>query len=189
MGNVTRIISDEWSAKLPEYFEMDSDPKWFSPQVQSNELLKPIPKNFLNGVTVEVDHFGIKQYEIRNEKDSYIELEITSWVGISIGAVHSYGKLKISGLEVGPVDEPNVTSGGYLGAPNEEFPIAFKVVDLEIKIVRPITLRDLKHNSDRHYGYRVGEMTGDWWEKEDLIKEGKRIAKEFFPEYKLKINV
>jgi hypothetical protein len=189
MGHVTRIISDEWSAKLPEYFKgMDTNPTWVNTEINSDELLKPIPKDFLHGVTMEVDHFGITQYEIRN-KNSYLELDITSWIGVSPGAVHCYGTLKIYGLDTGRVGK-NSTSGGYLGAPSEEKPIAFQFVDLQVKIVRPITQRDLDHaDGDRYHGYRIGEMTKDWWEEKDLIKEGKRIAKEFFPDYKLEIDV
>jgi hypothetical protein len=188
MGNITKIISDEWSARIPEYFEMDSDPRWFRADIQSNQLLKPIPKDYLNGVTVEVEHFGTHQYEIRNEKDSYVELETSSWVGISPGAVHTYGKLRIRGLNIGFVDTTTIC-GGYLGAPEEEFPIAFKAADLEIQIVRPITKRDLDHNSDRYYGYHEGEMTRDWWSEDELITEAKRIAQTFFPDYRLEINL
>jgi len=189
MGKVNKIISDEWSAKLPEYFEMDSDPRWFSKEIASNELLKPIPKDFLHGVTVEVDHFGVSQIEIKNEKNSYVEFDISSWVGISVGAVHCYGELKFHGIDIGRVGEPNSSLGGYLGAPDDELPIAFKATDLRIKIVRPITQKDIDYREgDRYSGYRIGEYTRDWWEADDLIKEGKRIAKKYFPDYKLEIN-
>ena len=188
MGHVTRVIKDDWSAKIPEYLDIDPNPKWVTDEVQSNELLKPIPKDFLHGVTMEVDHFGIKQYEIRNEKDSYLRFDINSWVGLSAGAVHVYGTLKLWGVETGHVGESGSCSG-YLGAPDEEKPIAFKFVDLKVKIVRPIEQRDLDHaDGDRYHGYRLGEMTRDWWEEEDLIKEGKRIAKKYFPDYKLVID-
>ena len=161
MGKVTRIIKDEWSDKLPELLGVDPDPRWCHNEIDSNELVKPIPKDFLDGVTYEVDHFGLKQYEIRHTKDSYVELEITSWIGISPGAVHFYGTLTIDGIDTGKVGQKGTTSG-YLGAPDVEKPLAFKFVDLKVKIVRPITQRDLDHRKgDRYIGYRLGEFTKD----------------------------
>lgn len=188
MGHVTRIIKDDWSDKLPELLGIDPDSRWCNNEIDSNELKNVIPKGFLDGVAFEVGHFGIKQYEIRHRKDSYVELDVTSWVGTSPGAVHVYGTLKIRGIDIGSVGEKG-RCYGYLGAPDEEQPLAFKFVDLQIKIVRPIEQRDLDHrDGDRYHGYRIGEFTKDWWEEKDLIKEGKRIAKEFFPEYELRIE-
>ena len=185
------IIKDEWSGKLDQYFDIDiSDkPIWINEELNHTELLKPIPKDFLDDVTVSVkDREGT--LVIMNDSKKELELEITSWVGISPGAVHSYGTLKLRSIDIHPNGEPNRSVGGYLGAKEDEFPLAFKFVNLKIKIVRPIEQRDLDHaDGDRYHGYRLGEYTRDWWEEKDLIKEGKRIAKEFFPEYKLEIDV
>lgn len=183
MGKVT-VIKDNWSGELSKYFTFDTNPTWFSDEINSNELLSPIPADFLDGVRVKV---GDTELEISN-KNSYLELELTSWVGISIGAVHCYGTLKLWNVDVKEVGS-NYSKCGYLGAPKEEFPLPFMCTDLKVKIVRPIEQKDLDYrDGDRYHGYRIGEMTRDWWSKKDHLKEGKRIVKEFFPNWKLEIN-
>ena len=188
MGKV-KIIKDDWSDKLTELFDIDPNPVWCNSEIESNEIKKAIPKDFLNGVIVSVDGHYIEQLELIHEEDSYLELEITSWVGISPDAVHCYGTLSIKYINIIEVGKPNTTLGGYLGAPSEEFPLAFKFENLKVKIVRPITQKDINHaKGDRYHGYRLGEMTKDFWTVSALKKEGKRIAKKYFPDYRLEIK-
>ncbi len=188
MGKV-KVIKDDWSDKLIELFDIDSNPKWVNSKIQSNEIKSVVPKDFLNGVTVEIEGSDREQLEIRHEEDSYLELEMTSWVGVSPGAVHCYGTLTIKYIDVGEVGKPNSSLGGYLGAPQEEFPLAFKFESLKVKIVRPITQKDIDYaKGDRYVGYELGEMTRDFWTVSALEKEGKRIAKKYFPDYRLEIE-
>lgn len=187
MGKVVEIVKDEWSAKIPEYLKIEPYQTYFGGW-HDYDLLKRIPKNFLVGTHIRVDHYGTNGLIIVRY-NPYVELMITSWTGISMGAVHYYGRLKIHGIDIGDEENPTTTHGGFLGAKDEELPLAFRVAQgLEFTITRPIEQRDLEHD-DRFESYHLGEPTRGFWKEEDAIEKGKKIAAKYFTDWKLEIDV
>lgn len=43
----------------------------------------------------------------KKDKPRIVTLEITSFMGYSVGAVHYYGELRAEGVDVHPIGEPN----------------------------------------------------------------------------------
>lgn len=83
------------------------------------------------------------------------ELDISSWAGISIGAVHSYGKIKV--LE-GQMDKW-----------------------ISIEITREVTEADKRLNNGRTFeAYQVGYHTDRFDSDKDIIKAAKKVFKRVF---------
>lgn len=181
---MVEIIKDEWSDKLKEYFSFENT--FDSSELDVNDLKnKPFPKNFLDKVHIKVNG---EDLFIRNSKDSYLELQISSWKGISPGAQHYYGKLTIYDLDITHEYDSNSSCCGYLGK-EKELPLSIKVGEnFKLIVKRPITAKDIRFDKDRYYSYKKGELIKDFWTIESLKKEAQRIHQEFFPDYELKIE-
>lgn len=96
-------------------------------------------------------------------KDGFIVcLEVSSWVGISIGASHCYGHLK-----------------GYNGGEFRCHEISRKLSDQEAKILNEI---------DRHESYEEGSETERFNDEQSVINEAVKIWRDFFPNAKILVN-
>lgn len=90
-----------------------------------------------------------------------IRLEITSWVGVSIGATHSYARLKWNGCNYRRLDGTKFEVHSY---PNGMPPIAETT---EVEIRRPVCKRDIQHSKEmREESFmrpKIGSSTRGFW--------------------------
>ena len=130
-----------------------------------------IPKTY--GIGIKFCHCGgdfVTCYE--GDTPRKVVLDITSWIGMTAGALHYYGTLKIESLK-----QRNLKSGSvsYLcaSAPKES-------TGLQIQLTRPLTKKDmLIDGGERFRGVKTGERIRNFDSKEDV----KLAAVQFFKKH------
>lgn len=108
----------------------------------------------------------------KKSKTRCVKLEITSFRGISWGAMHYYGKMFADGIDFQRLDNPNITISNWfarLKNPLHQWKYEF---DLR----RPATQEEINHDPDRWRGYDPGDFTSSFDTKEEIIA----LAKECF---------
>lgn len=118
---------------------------------------------------------------------SEVTLCITSFRGISIGAVHFYGTLEYSGPSL---SDGKSFYGGYIsdGWSKMSRDITSLFGLLRIEITRPVTSSDLSNDPIRWEGYEVGDSTNSFDTKESILAVATQIVKLRFPECVMKID-
>ncbi len=117
---------------------------------------------------------------------------ISSFRGISIGAVHYYGTIAIQGVNMEYDDKPGTSTLG--GKWEDEFPLSRYRYELQLR--RPITQEEI--DIDEELGYELarfpyqqaGDLTQCWETEESIIEFAKEVFKtrfvgnwEFYVEY------
>lgn len=108
----------------------------------------------------------------KKTKTRCVKLEITSFRGISLGAMHYYGKLIADGVDFQCLDNPNTTTSNW-DAENIS-PLYQWSYYFELR--RPITQEEIERDPDRWYGYDPEGFTSSFDTKEEIIA----LAKECF---------
>ena len=108
----------------------------------------------------------------KKSKTRCVKLEITSFRGVSWGAMHYYGKLIADGIDFQFIADPKTTTSNWE---------AEKISPLyqwhyEFELRRPATSEEIERDPDRWYGYHPGEFTSSFDTKEEIIA----LAKECF---------
>lgn len=135
-----------------------------------------IPDSYGEGI-VGKDH-----YTAKGERPREVKLEITSFRGVSCGAIHYYGTLKVSGARV-KKEGCSGCFGGYLG---EDTPL-FKNLSIVIELCRYIT--DEERKTDPHRYEEDMEVTNGWYDKSSIKKFAKEVFKaRFIGDWKLVIK-
>jgi hypothetical protein len=104
-------------------------------------------------------------------------MNIRSWVGISIGAVHSYVDLEFYGCTVNNLDGTRHELAGT--SPNNIPEIAERTT---IEVRRPVTQRDITHAKKRKDGWipRPKDTIRDFWSDKEAYDAGVACFKEKF---------
>lgn len=147
-------------------------------------------KNFGIGLKFSDDR-GTDYISVAEKGKRKVLLEIYSFKGVSWGAIHYYGKLRVWGLsmkilkskdknEIGKV----VDSAGYIDKFKPE-----QMKDIKIEISRQITDKELQ-DKDRWLHYSKGDYVDAFESKSNLIGIGQEYFKKYFdPKYwELKID-
>lgn len=121
------------------------------------------------------DDKGKEYITIKDEKREVI-FRISTYRGISVGAIHYYGRLVVYDLSL--KHENGISNIG--GSFDKFKPKEAKGFDIEIQ--RKITEKELKDYPDRFKGYRVGSSTSCFYTKKSLIEAGKKVFKRKFEE-------
>ena len=138
-----------------------------------------IPVNF--GVGIELLHKG-ERLIYRRGGQSYrskptVTLEITSWRGISCGALHYYGKLKIGFPEavyIGNKEKENYTTSTYIPMfKRNDIELTQVLEEWEIKKY-PENYKDYYHAGQRHRGFYTKKQVTEYAELvfEQIFEEG-----------------
>lgn len=151
-----------------------------SKNVHDHEVTEVIPLDYKVGIEYEYD--GCKFRSTRSKEDGkYIELEISSYVGISIGAQHTYGELKLPFFSAKCLTNPkksvywNVGKcyGGSVTDPLAEI--------WKIQITRPVTQKDKKMEGGETFrAYELNSPTDRFDTEAWLIDKAKREFKRIF---------
>lgn len=142
--------------------------------------------------------------ELGSREEVEVELELTSFVGMSIGANHTYAKFccfhflpEARVLEVekirGDVNLPQVGSlygsGGY-----GDFvkPRLYQLHNISVE--RPLSTFDFKEarrrgRPDRYSSYKVGDYTDGFWTEKDAVEYSKRVFGTLFDERTVKLKL
>lgn len=101
----------------------------------------------------------------KKSKTRCVKLEITSFRGISWGAVHYYGKLIADGIDFQIIEDPRTTTSNW-GAKKIN---PFYQWTYEFRLRRPLTEDEINLDPDRWNYYAPGDFTDCFNTKEELI--------------------
>lgn len=101
----------------------------------------------------------------KKSKTRCVKLEISSFRGISWGAVHYYGKLIADGIDFQLIDEPDTTVGNWEASKLNPF----YQWRYEFELRRPTTQEEVNNDPDRWYCYAPGDFTSSFDTKEEII--------------------
>jgi hypothetical protein len=118
----------------------------------------------------------------RGGRDTEVSLRITSYIGISPGAIHYYGTLNFNTPDVHPEGQPTTSTS---------------VFDLNlfnggnIQLTRKLESWEFeKYKKEKTYkGWRPGDSYSGFYTEEDVIERGKQVFQDLFGEgWELKIE-
>lgn len=116
--------------------------------------------NHAGDIGEKVITYLFEKNEMR-EGNRIITLELTSWVGVSIGATHSYARMRWGGCSYRRLDGTNFETHSY---PNGMPEVAEST---EVEIRRPVTKRDIQYSKDqREEAFmrpKIGSSTRGFW--------------------------
>ena len=131
--------------------------------------------NASDGVGSIYKYDGVKHVAILNDARK-VTLKISTWIGLSPGAVHFYGTLYVNGLKF---IDPNGRKHNFMGA--HKLPKNTESIYIELK--RQLTKKDI--DSERFDDYDIGDYTNTDTEIKDFAK--KIFKKHFVGNWKLVI--
>lgn len=108
----------------------------------------------------------------KKSKTRCVKLEITSFRGISWGAIHYYGKLIADGIAFQLLEQPSTTTSNW----NARKQNPFYQWKYEFTLCRPLTQEEVNQDPDRWYAYKSGDFASCFDTKEEIIA----LAKECF---------
>lgn len=148
-------------------------------RVKDHEVTEVIPLDYKVGIEFQYD--GCKFVSTRPKKDIYIELEISSWIGISIGAQHCYGALKLPFYSAKCVECPKDSPYWKVGQVSGGSVTSDLHILWQINITRPVTAKDKRLDGGETFrSYRVGNPTDRFDTEAQLIDKAKREFKRIF---------
>lgn len=146
-----------------------------------------------DGVGVLFDYEGLKYKTNRRTHKSQFEvvLRISTFRGVSIGAVHHYGSLWVSGLDLECCqdDDWGHKMGDVIGLSGSIDKAKPKgSTDIHVELKRFITKAELKTERFETYRHFDNPDTRCFDTKDDVRAEAKRVFEKFFkdPRWKLK---
>lgn len=116
---------------------------------------------------------------IEHNRARKITLEITSFAGTSINAIHYYGNLSIEGIDFSREDTPEYTTccreTRQIGKEN---PLA--AYQYKIEMVRPLTQKEIDEDPYRWEWMEEGSLTNSYESPEEVKEVAIRICKARF---------
>lgn len=109
----------------------------------------------------------------KKSKTRCVKLEITSFRGISWGAIHYYGKLIADGIDFQCLENPQVTTSKWYAKKINPF----YQWRYEFELRRPATQEEINHDPERWHGYHPGDFTTSFDTKEEIIALAKQCFK------------
>jgi len=148
-----------------------------------NEALpEVVPVDFGIGVTFKNDE-GIKYTTVARDGQREIRLKISDLL-FSIGAMHYYGKLEAYEPSLKWMEDGKECSGSIGGYFDRHKPEAVKLSDIDIKIKRPLTQKEIDEDAERWKGWDAGSMINNFNTPEEIREQAKKIVAVRFPGWK-----
>ena len=132
------------------------------------DLVKTIPLNIGDGVIYYEGKDLRKLIGSRNGNE--ITLKINTWIGISLNAIHYYGRLE------GPRFSWNIENSDC-STSGKEFEFTKKI---DIKLTHPLKSWEVREYPDRFKGFTIGGPSDSFYSKEDIIIRAKEIFSKWF---------
>ena len=134
------------------------------------------------------------EFFLQEPHNNFVIIEITSFRGISIGAIHYYANIYCKMPVICSKEEDGrvYRHGGLICNEWEEMPkeiTSFIGGRYHIEANRPVTKEELEKYPDRWEGYELGDNTPSFETMSEAISVAKRIAEYRFPGKKIKIDI
>ena len=138
-------------------------------RIQDNDIDRPLADYFSHkpGDILTAPDTG-NRYEIFAEHR--ININITSWAELEVGAIHWYPRIDLYGISIGDVGNEDMSYGGYLGGLSVE-------INLTVELTRIITIDDRIKSPERFSKHQI--ETTAFLSKADA----KQAIKDFLKEY------
>ena len=145
-----------------------------------------IPVDFGVGIKFKDDE-GIEYTTLpRDRYDGIIRGEITSWRGISAGAIHCYAKIHMSEPMLSYEEDGKTHTASISGYFDRHKPNDAK--SFTIEVVRKLTSKEVEDDPQRWDCYHVGDLTNCWESEEEVIELVKKIIRNRFKGWKYEIE-
>jgi hypothetical protein len=167
---------------MDEYLNTEKWEQWTADggllECKDVELAAKIPVNIGCGVHEDRGDgklwVSTREYGGRDKKYlKTITLQISSWRGISAGAVHFYGHLQAHGVYFVCEGEKNTYSSFGHGVPKY-------LQNIKIEITRPVTQAMIDADPEMWEYYRDGSTTDRFDTVEEIVERGKTVFKQWF---------
>jgi len=135
-----------------------------------------IPLNIGRGVQMYDKGYKQRLYtdnENPGGHDAEVTLKVSSWIGISPGAIHYYGNLQFRTAPVHPMGEPTCSTSCY------DIPL-FEYGD--IQLTRVLERWEFRQYKGTYDGWHVGDRYSGFYTPEDVIKRGQEVFEDLFGE-------
>jgi len=162
-NNITDILCDGGLDLLDEFSGDQEDYNLI-------EKGKKIPINYGCGIKLMAKNELLISNDINDNLD--VDLQISSYRGFSIDAIHYYGRLKFSTPHVHPPDKPNIRIMGY------KIPRGIGIQ--EIALHRVVTRTDLHDYPGRFRPHELGGYTNAFNNVEDIVERAKEVFNKVF---------
>lgn len=170
------------------------------PIYNSDEFTEKIDLDVFNGTQfVNFDFDVMEASRRRDDRPAHVEVVLSSWKGVSIGAEHYYARLNCYNIqhEIKVVESPSkrFNEGTFygIGGHGDQLKPAFLRLR-EIQVRRPLTKTDLKEtrnrgNKDRYEGYEIGNPIDGFWSEADAIRWAKKEFERIFDSSKVTLTI
>lgn len=128
-------------------------------------------------VVIRGEKYILRIPDYKESPRDTLKLDISSWRGISLGAIHFYGSLVFPYIQF-EIPGTNTHSAGS-GFPNFLHKVALQ---------RPLTNQEILDNPERYKAYRPGMMTSGFNTREEILVRAKAIRSKYFPGFKIKLS-
>lgn len=132
--------------------------------------------------------------ELKPKENPEVELEITSWRGISIGAEHYYAKLNCYPFRPSTVYVKKKKDDTYSSGSLSDYitPRIARISDITVR--RPLLKSDIREtksrgNPDRYESYDIGDFIDGFWTEEAAIEYGTKTFNKLFDQNSVKLTV
>jgi hypothetical protein len=155
-------------------------------QVEYGEGTLPdiIPVDFGVGVKFKDDEGTEYTTLPRDRYSGIIQAKITSWRGISIGAIHYYAKIHLSDPNLSYIEDGKKCQSSISGSFDKFKPNDAK--SYQISVVRELTSQEIFDDPERWECYRVGSDTTMWVKDGQIPWNEREITREILKELKHK---
>lgn len=132
------------------------------------------------------------EYFLGEPWNNDVKIEITSFRGISIGAIHYYANICVNQPDICKVENGQTLScGGYICEEWKNMPNS--ITDnyggfWHIDVRRPLTQAEIEADPNRWRSYSPNDFTSSFESKKEAIETAKKVAAFRFPGRKITID-
>ena len=140
--------------------------------ITDNDFSSKLPHNF--GIDISFSNNGEDFITVYNDIfPRKVTLDITTWKGMTPGALHYYGELRVSSLQAKHLHENSIQSLDG-NAPKEAH-------GMKIQLTRPIRRKDLRiDRGERFKGAKIGDKIKNFDSKVEVEEAAISFFKKYF---------
>lgn len=132
------------------------------------------------------------EFVIRPPRNYELRIELMSWRGISIGAIHFYASIKANGPYVAKLNDDGrwVIVGGWLCEEWDRMPREKKSLleGFHVEAVHPLSIEEINKDPIRWEWYNEGDLVNSFNSMEAALAVATQIARLRFPDWKVTVD-
>lgn len=158
-----------------------ADVRWYQ-DIDLDELPGPLSPEFDCGIEWRDSHGNLRRTVKHWEGRRKVIAEITSFAGISIGAIHYYVRLHWYQAHIWEEEDGQLHNmGGYI----DGLPDGTPWKTCSVRVTRVLTEQEIADDPHRWEGYDPGDMVDAFCSPEAASKAAREAAAKYFPHWEL----